>query len=602
MGGVAPGDGDTAIIANGHTVTIPSGTTVTVGASPADDVSTAAIAGSSSAGTGILVINGTLIFRGTIQQPNATWTVGPGAILRHDSSAAVGTPSYTWTVGMANNQTNAKLVGSGTSGSHITIDNAASSGRFGGFNCGATGRNATRSPTGEGSTDAGRVELTYADLTSVGGTATEAFSVNMAGSTTAPTFKLHNCVLDDCGPIIVFSGMKGDAVFSLNGTIFKNPAATSKVNVCIELPVAKTTGTREIVDCVLEGLFLGVGLAGANAAHGFVATRSAFGGVAGVIPFDNDGGSGFDMSTTDCLVWNRRSSTAAGYLPSGTHTRLSCWRSGQAGDDDMWRFGGGFNRDLTIAGCVYSFDSTMSGDFLVPENNPTATTNITLENILMCQSSAAGSGGDLITMVASGGTLGNMRVTVRRCTHRAAANLSLFGMENTSGGAGCVVAVEDNLVWAPSSANIFMVNKTGTGTLDDASITVARNNAIVNASGDAYVPDDAKFGSAPGSGDITSSPNFVDSTRTAMTWASNVSGGSVTTLAGAWTEIVAANASYQWYATSTGFYDWVREGFRPRTQAYRTSAHDGSYIGAVPVRAPGGLAVFRNSIRRRRAA
>src|SRR6185369_17518413 len=66
-GGVVPGNGDTVTIANGHTITIPVGYTAIAGPSPADDVSTPAIQPASTTGTGILVINGTLKFRGTVK-------------------------------------------------------------------------------------------------------------------------------------------------------------------------------------------------------------------------------------------------------------------------------------------------------------------------------------------------------------------------------------------------------------------------------------------------------------------------------------------------------------------------------------------------------
>jgi hypothetical protein len=84
VGGVAPGNGDSAIIANGHTITIPISTSVTVGTSPTTS-GTAAIATSSTSGTGKLIVNGTLIYKGPIDL-SADTVVGPGAVLTHDSS------------------------------------------------------------------------------------------------------------------------------------------------------------------------------------------------------------------------------------------------------------------------------------------------------------------------------------------------------------------------------------------------------------------------------------------------------------------------------------------------------------------------------------
>lgn len=589
-GSAAPGNGDTAIINDGITVTIPLGTSVTVGASPADDVSTAAIACASSSGTGILLVNGTLTIRGTVQQANATWQFGPAAALIHDSSAAVGTPSYTWRIGMAANQANSKLLFNGASGSVCTVTNAASSGRFGGFHNGATGRNGTRSPTGAGVASAGRFEATFTDFTSVGGTTTEAFDANLGGTTTAPTFKLHDCILDDCGAIIIFAA-KGDAVFSLKRTSIKNPVQTNGKAISHSLPLAKTTGTREYEDCIIEGEADLVTTAGANADSGFTALRTAFAGTTGFTPIDKDGGNGQKMDMTDCLVVNRKSAQGGGsYMPAGTHTRLSCWRYNAGGDDDMWRFTIALGLPVTIEGAVFSHEGTATGgEFCTPEGVFGSTVAVISRNVITCPNSDGATPGCQWGEVIST----NLRLTIERSTHCGSGNNAgeLVRLETVTGGANTIVAVRDSIVWRASSGALVVVGDAGS-TLDDNSINFAGNNNIWNASGDPYNPADAKFGSVPGSGDFTTDPQFVDKTRTAMTWASNVSGGSVTTMAGAWAEIrkkndrSGFNSAYLWYTTSTGFYDWTREGYRPQNVANATSAHDGSYVGAVAYQAP----------------
>lgn len=83
-GGVVPGNGDSVVMANGHTITIPLGVSVTVGTSPVSS-GTAAISCSSGSGTGTLVINGTLIYRGNVWGCNNI-TIGPGATISHDNS------------------------------------------------------------------------------------------------------------------------------------------------------------------------------------------------------------------------------------------------------------------------------------------------------------------------------------------------------------------------------------------------------------------------------------------------------------------------------------------------------------------------------------
>jgi len=85
-----PGSGDTVTLANSYTVTIPTGYTATVGTSPASG-GAAAIMCSSSSGTGILIVNGTLDLQGPVNQCPATWQVNP--------QTAAATTTGTWSSG-----------------------------------------------------------------------------------------------------------------------------------------------------------------------------------------------------------------------------------------------------------------------------------------------------------------------------------------------------------------------------------------------------------------------------------------------------------------------------------------------------------------------
>src|ERR1019366_376703 len=88
---------------------------------------------------GILVVNGTLTFRGNIEQCSAVWRVGPDAVIEHDSSLA-STPSathYRWIIGAAMWPDAAQLVIRGTSGHRAIVRNAPGSGPFYGFTYGA---------------------------------------------------------------------------------------------------------------------------------------------------------------------------------------------------------------------------------------------------------------------------------------------------------------------------------------------------------------------------------------------------------------------------------------------------------------------------------
>lgn len=84
-GGTYPQSGDTASIANGFTVTIPASETDTVGTSPSSDSASSGIFCPTTTGTGVLIVNGTLIYRGQVR-PCTDTAVGPDAVLTHDSS------------------------------------------------------------------------------------------------------------------------------------------------------------------------------------------------------------------------------------------------------------------------------------------------------------------------------------------------------------------------------------------------------------------------------------------------------------------------------------------------------------------------------------
>jgi hypothetical protein len=131
-----PGNGDTASLSNGDTVTIPSGFRAVVGISDAGGPEgTASVKCTSDQGTGKLAIDGTLTFRGNIEQCTAVWRVGQDAIIEHDSSLAPApsTTHYRWIIGTYLWPDAAQLVIRGTRGHRAIIRNAIRSGTFYGF-------------------------------------------------------------------------------------------------------------------------------------------------------------------------------------------------------------------------------------------------------------------------------------------------------------------------------------------------------------------------------------------------------------------------------------------------------------------------------------
>ena len=101
-----PVSGDTATINTGVTVTVPDGYTAAVGP---DDGTTVALKCSANTGTGKLIVNGTLQFKGHVQQCDSAWQVNSDGSTTHGRLEHAGsTSSYYWQIGMATNPTNAR--------------------------------------------------------------------------------------------------------------------------------------------------------------------------------------------------------------------------------------------------------------------------------------------------------------------------------------------------------------------------------------------------------------------------------------------------------------------------------------------------------------
>lgn len=80
---------------------------------------------------------------------------------------------------------------------------------------------------------------------------------------------------------------------------------------------------------------------------------------------------------------------------------------------------------------------------------------------------------------------------------------------------------------------------------------------------------------------FNTNPGFVDPTRDFAGWA-RMMGSTAPTVQGQITDglsYIKANPAL----TRSSLNPWIREGFRPTNEAYRTAAHDGTQIGAVPM-------------------
>ena len=324
-GGGVPGAGDTVVIANGDTVTVPAATSVTVGASPASDTSTPAIACSSATGTGILVVNGSLTFRGTVTQCNSAWNVGAGASLIHDSSLAT-TPSathYTWKIGMANLQVGSKLVVTGTAANRAILTIAAGSGNAGGF----VGTTTT-------TTDSGQVQLTWADVDHWG--ISTGYFIRAFPTSSGFDIHLDHCRINNSGPISI-ARVASNTIERILGTSITAPlfpASNRYIEIGYQalLTAVPTGADLRIQDSYIEGevaMTVNSSYVGGNTGWKYLNTVFAGGTSSAQPPLLFSNAPRFADGDFDLVfIYNRISSSSdTGQLPSGNLTRILNYRN-----------------------------------------------------------------------------------------------------------------------------------------------------------------------------------------------------------------------------------------------------------------------------------
>lgn len=593
-----PGSGDTITICNGHTLTIPSGYTATIGASPNDDVSTPAIQTASTSGTGILVNNGTLVYKGTVAPANAAWVGGAGSIFTCNSASASSptTTHYSWLTGASGGtNTSSNLTLNGTSNSHVTWNKAASSG-----NCGGFGNQA-----GVNNNGGGRMTTTYTDFSDVGGyDGTTNFYFLIARFNSSQTLSLGG-TCTRCGMIDFPNAISATA--NINFVNWSTYSGTDQNgwDFFAELDsTAATSGTRTITNSYMTGVFV---VSGNNSGQ-WVFTNSILGGST-ASPSSNTPATRFSCTTsttgtvtmTDVLIFNAVNvdSSPANIPCIGTFTRLWVLREPPAAANNahfiqQQNCAAGTN---TFSGVLFELSPTNTsnigeGDFLQPggaSGSCTVNQSTSITNVLALPASGSSiRPGTVINMSSPAAATPKRLISVSKVTYPddgigSPTHGGACYWENITQMDSMYTVCQNSIVWSGSSAGMLLTNCASCGSAVNYAIHGADYNWAWNASGSIYSTTSINYSTPgpPGTHDQSGSPGFVDRSRSFLKWCQTID-ASLTTWQGCIAKMDPQSASYNSRFNIADGYNWVRQGFAPRNLTTATAASDGTYVGAVP--------------------
>lgn len=507
-----PGNGDTVTLANGFAVTCPSSVTCIAGTSSTSAV--VAIACSTDAGTGTLIVQGTLIYRGRVVQCNSNWLVSAGAILTHDSSLSMtpATTNYGWLIG--NNDSSSTppfLAMGGSSGSHVTVGIAASSGASGGFLYGPSA----------GSFDGGLIHGTFVDFTSCGTAAISCwfFSTSASNTGTASNY-CNSCTFSASGSIYAEAISPGSTI-QINNTRYSTGTATKAIDFENGYP-ARTTGVRQIQNSVVEGLVYFYFGAGTDSGFSFSNTFLDY--------LTDNGANSCDLYQG---VFHNLYSTSTGSPTEecyGAMDSVYVFRWGYVGNPHYTAFDGFATSILAthFVGEPGGINSTDAGDFIQNQSVPASPQTESISYSTLLPDPTEISGGSFLN-ISAGGTAANITATLTQntfTTDGTGGSLVGIGGENTDFPSGTFAAVRNNIAWCADPANCpgkgYITGHFNTGTVSSGAFTNSDYNVCWRCESAYYLSGliNSSFASPtpPGTHDQISNPSFQDATRRMVTF------------------------------------------------------------------------------------
>lgn len=571
--GVPPGVGDQAVI--NHAVVVDVNTIV--GTSTATDSLVWAI---DISVTGLVTVAAgvTLTVRGDIRQVGNNvvrdFTLAAGASLLFDTSlaAAPTTTSYKFQCGSAASQL-IRLVTNGTAGSRCSISQNGA----GGFRVTAA--------------DIFCIGLRFNHTTVTrGGNATTRMVPAWLGNDPAHAIYFDHVIFDGCGQII--GAQAGDVGFTLQNCTWRN-SHTGIYN--LTLAGNSTTAPRIVTGCVFDRetqfqagpnwqfsdcYFLIrpeiLGFSGSGQADHVQQYERIFAMVpagSGSVSIPGKLKDAYVVAPAD----NQTNAHLMGSLFSGTQV---------------------------VDGLILHVDGVPVEPDGFPMPAPSVATRIDFRN---CITLPAHAGNQFSCSLGSWLGGANITSTVEHCTMAVSHLGGIYLGETVAAFNGMITSFRSNIAWAPGGTNagwaIGRGAAFGTATDPVTAASCTHNGKHNLATGAAGVGYEIPSGSALGTNDVVTDPQFVDPTRNIARWDASLGGPG--TLANAVAEMAKRNdpAGYNPAYNLVDLLAWVRAGFAPQNQALATAAHDGTFIGAVAVasttaKAPRPLVVTRQALHR----
>lgn len=457
------GDGNLVVLANGFTITLDSAAgagqngSVTIG----DSATPANLAISNvSGGSGILVVNSgctlTVLSNVTLRG-SATWTFNAGSslVFSHASTSPV------WTISESGQ--NAKLVFSGSSGSHCTVSSSgAAKGRFNGTNF---------------STSSSNLDATYTDFTSVGDSSNA--SLVSYHNSSSGRLNLQNCTFTSCGQVSLGTTHAAGYV-NVDSCTWTSTVATRSLT--LTSTQSKTSGTRVINNCYVDAIW-GASSSPAPLYQDYTITGNAF---VGDCSFVN----------TSAVPWAQFSNNLMAF-PISTGGRTLPGELDWANDWNYFHYHSnsasqgyhGLSPSNYITGANKRFggfimepgDTDSSGDFIVP-SVPGSSTSMLFDYILFLPRKDGIKAGKLLSVL---GIAPNLTFKVEHCTGvsdgQGETGLMQYA-ETYKGRAGMCTSFQSNLTYDYTANNGPLIQTQVTGTSTSRVTTDGTTSTVTGTS------------------------------------------------------------------------------------------------------------------------